>query len=156
MELKYYVVTIRTVPGDTGMIYPVNYQEEIGRFAVDALYYPGITYYVQNLLVVLPADIVGVVRTGVKEISEAAAKAISEANEKREIQITDGGRIEKIQTNLDIVNVKRTLGLPLSTTESAGGLTVDDLKALDETDSSVKGFEQSLILSDRIDILKTK
>ena len=134
--MKYFKITLGK---DTaGIIYPDNYQREIGDYAEDHLYYKeGATDY---LLLCIPDDKSGsVVRKNVVEVTEAEAKAISENNEPRTEQVTDEAKVRRLE-------LKASLG------ES---LTTDELKALDPDDPTL-GFGKREILSDRINELKTR
>lgn len=136
--MKYFKITLKQNKGSTTLVYPPNYQTEIGNNAVDHLYYD------ENdnpmlLLAIKDIDSTGVVRPDVVEVTEVEAKAISETNEVKTEKITDEAKIRRIE-----LQVAR--GLPL---------TPDEEKALDPNDPT-PGFGKSEIFSDRIDKIKLK
>lgn len=133
--MKYLDITLGR-DGAT-LIYPKNYQLEIGDPAKDHLYYD--EGDIPKLLLLIPDKEYkkSMVRERVVEITEAQAKAISEAKEQRKEIVTDEAKIRRI-------HIKAVLG---------EGLTADEKKALDPTDTT-PGFEMAKILADRIDIHK--
>ncbi len=133
MNLKYYKLVLEK--NSAGLVYPTGYQSQVGDYAKDHLYYDENDKTV--LLLVLPDTVKNVVRDGVTEVTEAEAKAISEANETRTEKITDTAKIERIK-------IKISLGQ---------ALTADEIAALDPS-SPVSGFGTTKILADRIDELK--
>lgn len=137
--MKYFVVTIklRQSSGTKGrMVYPPNYQVEIGDYAVDHLYFNDGD--VKKLLLLIPdKNSTGIARENVVEITEAEAKAISNANETRTEKITDDAKIRRLE-------LKVARGMTL---------TPDEEKALDPVDKT-PGFGYEETLSDRIDRLK--
>lgn len=152
--MKYFKIIIGN--GSEGMIYPsgmYRYENEIGKFSVDHLYYK--ENGEDRLILCIPDDkTAGVVREGVIEITETEAKAISEANEKRLMEKTDPVKIEQIDFKIKKIQLKQSLGIPL-TLEESKGLTVDEENALDPTNATA-GFGMTKILADRIDDLKAK
>jgi hypothetical protein len=120
-------------------VYPVNYQPEIGNYALDHLYYEdGLD--LKLLLCIPDVDFnAGMIRADVVEISETDAKAISEAKETRTETIEDEAKLRRLE-------LKATLGMSLTTEELD---SIDPVK-----DNSV--FSVSKILADRVEELKTK
>jgi len=150
MNLKHYRVTLPKNP-DKSLVYPANYQEEIGNYALDHLYYSdsGQDY----LLLVLPADAQNIIRDNVSELSEEQAKAISEANELRKEVIQDEAKITRIQTQLSLINAKLGANVALDTAETAFLSAPETAASLDPT-SSETGITMGKILADRIENLK--
>lgn len=137
--MKYYKITLHKSPG--GLKYPSGiktYQSEIGDHALDHIYYDGDSDpKTTHLLLVLPDNITGVVREDVEELTELAAKALSEKHEAREETVTDDAKIKRL-------TIKASAGMEL---------TSDELKAIDPDDPT-PGIGKKEILSDRIDKLK--
>lgn len=136
--MKYFKITLRQNKGSTTLVYPPNYQTEIGNNAVDHLYYD------ENdspmlLLAIKDKDAVNVARPDVVEITEVEAKTISENHETRTEKVTDEAKVRRID-----LKIKR--GLPL---------TPEEEKSLDPNDPT-PGFGKSEILADRIDKIKVK
>ncbi len=137
--MKYYRITLRQNKGSTELIYPANYQSDIGNYNQNHLYYDDVNGSHCLLISLKDVDAVNRVRTYVEEITEIEAKAISEANEIRTETITDEAKIRRIE-----LNVARGLTL-----------TTDDEKALDPNDPT-SGFGKSEIFADRLDKIKLK
>jgi hypothetical protein len=128
--MKYYKITLGRGAGGK-LIYPANYQYEIGDHAKDHLYYSeGDAAF---LLLAIPNSKTGIVRKNVVEISEAEAKKISEANEKREETVTSEATVRRLA-------IKAQLGQRL---------TAQELAALDP-DKDEPGFGKVKIFADRI------
>jgi hypothetical protein len=125
---------------DNGMIvYPVNYQSEIGDFNRGHLYYNDEKGNSFLLLSIEDADFNdNMIRDNVVEISETEAKTISEAHEVRTETVTDDAKVRRL-------TIKASLGQ---------AFTVDELKAIDP-DDPMPGFGRNKILADTIDDLKT-
>lgn len=132
--MKYYKVT--TGKDGTRITYPINYQSEVGDKAVDHLYYEdqGKLYL---LLLIPDKDAVNIIRSGVEELTEAEAAAISTTYETRLEKITDPAKIERIKIKISLNQT----------------LTSEDLKALDPDDPTL-GFGKEQILADRISVQK--
>jgi len=132
--MKYFRIT----PGKDGtrITYPINYQHEVGDKAVDHLYYDeqGKLYL---LLLIPDKDAVGIIRSGVEELTETEATAISTQHETRIEKITDPAKIERIKIKISLAQT----------------LTSEDLKALDPEDPTL-GFGKEQILADRISVQK--
>ena len=140
--MKYYRITLNKAHPNAPLEYPSginSYQENIGNFAKDHLYYEedGVT---KLLLTVEDESVVGktIVQKDVEELTEQEAKAVSEANESRTETITDEAKIRRIE-------IKSRLRV---------ALTEDEEKAIDPEDET-SGFNKSKILADRIEDLKT-
>ena len=137
--MKYLKISISSNPPSNEMIYPIGYQNEIGPYAVDHLYYEdGI--YLKLLLCIPDASYnAGMIRTGVEEVSDVDAKALSESKETRTETINDEAKLRRIE-------LKAQLGMTLTKDEE------------DAIDPSKQGsiFGVSEILSDRIVKLKAK
>lgn len=131
--MRYYKITLGK--GKEGeLIYPLNYQEEVGNHAVDHLYWDeGQQTY---LLLVIP-DKAEVLRDGIEEITEAEAKTISNANETKVELVKDEVKLRRLE-------LKAILGHSLS---------ADEVNAVDvEHPDSVFGTTKTL--SERIDEIK--
>lgn len=137
--MKYLDIDIRPSVGSTQLIYPNGYQNEIGNFAKDHLYYDDDKGNPRLLLVIEDANFNStMIRDRVTELTEVQAKAISEAKEQRIETITDEAKIRRIE-------IKSRLGMKLTT---------DEVKAIDPTDVT-PGFGVTQILADRVEKLKT-
>jgi len=99
--MKYLKIILRKNPGSSQLIYPQNYQSEIGAFNFQHkghLYYDTEEGEPRLLLSIADTDWKdSMVRTDVEEITEAEAKAISEANETRTEQIVDEAKLRRIE-----------------------------------------------------------
>src|SRR3990167_2496284 len=127
--MKYYKTTLGK--NEKGLVYPANYQVEIGDMAVDHLYWDeGIQTYL--LLCIPDSKSAGIVRTNVMEITEVEAKAISESNEIRTEVILDEVKLRRIE-------LKATLGQ---------ALTIDETDSIDITKPE-SIFKVTKILADR-------
>ena len=77
--MKFYVITVPYDNVARKMVYPTNYQIEIGDKAVDHLYYKdGVT--TKLLLLIADKDALGSLPADVVEITEGEAQTISQAN----------------------------------------------------------------------------
>jgi hypothetical protein len=134
--MKHYKITLGKNP-DGSLRYPSNYQSEIGNYCLDHLYYDvaGTSY----LLVCLPDEIRDVVRTNVEELTEAEAKALSETHEERTEKVKDEVKLRRIELK---VALKQEL-------------TAEEAKCIDKDDEA-SIFEDSKILADRIDKIKSE
>jgi hypothetical protein len=121
------------------LLYPVNYQEEVGDFAKDHLYYDdelGNTFLILNIE---DKDYKpSMIRKDVEEITEAEVIATSEAKEVRTEMVTDEAKIKRL-------TIKASLGQKF---------TADELKAIDPNDPTL-GINVTPILADRITTLKS-
>lgn len=135
--MKYFKIILRQNPGSNELIYPDNYQKEIGDYNAGHLYYSEGEGKPRLLMCIRDENAKGIVRDYVEEISEAEAKAISEANETRTEEITDEAKIRRIEIK---ARLRRAL-------------TPDEEKAIDPDDPT-PGFNKRKILADRIDELK--
>ena len=131
--MKFYVITLPYDRVARKMVYPSNYQTEIGDQAVDHLYYKD-GAVTKLLLLIQDKDALVSLPGSVVEITEAEAITVSQANEQETERLTDPAKIQR----LDVL-------------VRAGGykLTADELKALDP-DDSMPGIGKNLILADRI------
>lgn len=130
--MKYFKVRVRSKKGSTQMIYPKGYQDDVGPFAKDHLYYEDEGH--QMLLLAIPdADAKKIVRKDIVEIKKAEAGAISEAKEPRTETITDEAKVRRLQ-------IKAQLKQKFAPSE---------LKALDPNDPT-PGFSKSVIFADRM------
>ena len=135
--MKYLKIHVRNNPGSNQMIYPVNYQTEIGNFAVDSLYYD--VDGALKLLLCIPDKEYkeSMVRTDSEEITEVEVKAISEAKETRTEVIKDEAKVRRIE-------IYSRLGMVL---------TKEDQDAIDPTKPNA-AFGTSEILADRVKKIK--
>lgn len=134
--MKYLKIHIRG-KADGGMIYPDNYETEIGIYAVDHLYYE--QDGIQMLLLCIPDGSYkpSMVRDYATEITEVEANEISEDKEIRTEEIKDEAKLRRLE-------LKTHLNIPL---------TIDEENAIKlGTKNSVFGVRK--ILSDRISDLK--
>ena len=135
--MKYLRIHLRANPGSTEIIYPVGYQNEIGVFAVDHLYYD-VDGAAKLLLCIPDKDYkIDMIRTDAEEITEVEAKTISEANETRTEIIKDEAKVRRIE-------IASRLGMTLSK---------EDQDAIDPTKPD-SAFGVSEILADRVEKLK--
>ncbi len=133
--MKYLKVTILE-PAGSPMVYPVNYQTEIGNFAIDHLYYDAVKGDGKSELVLLIPDAAyktSMIRTNVEALNETQATTISNANETRTETIKDEAKLRRLE-------LKSRLGIALST---------EELDAVDPQKSNAV-FSTSKILTDRI------
>ena len=130
--MQYFIVTPIKATPNSPMVYPANYQEEVGNYTVDHLYYDenGET---KLLLCIEDKHTLNTIRPGVVKITEIEANAISEANEKREEEVTNEAVIKRL-------TIKAQLGQVF---------TADELKAIDPNDPE-PGIGKRQILADRI------
>ena len=135
--MKYLKISIGS-DGST-MIYPDKYQEEIGKFAIDHLYYEDGIYY-KLLLCFVDKDFQKtMIRTNAEEITETEAKAISEANEARIETIKDEVKLRRLELKARLGNI----------------FSQEELDCLDpQNPTSIFGV--SKILADKIIDLKAK
>lgn len=136
--MKYLKIHVLQDKGQ--MIYPQNYQYEIGDYSKDHLYFEDEKGECYLLLTIEDNDFKqSMIKDRVNEISEVDLKAISEANEVRTEKITDEAKVRRLE-------IKSRLGMTL---------TSDELKALDPNDPT-PGIEIGDILADRVEKLKIK
>lgn len=139
--MKYLDIDIKPNAGSNILVYPTNYQSEIGNFAKDHLYYDDDNGNPRLLLCIKDTDFnLSMIRDRVIEVNENNAKSISEAKEQRFETITDEAKVRRIE-------IKASLGIELTNNEE---------KAIDPNDDSVAGFGITKILADRIEKLKEK
>jgi NADP-dependent 3-hydroxy acid dehydrogenase YdfG len=132
-KMKFYVITLPYDNVARRMVYPSNYQIEIGDQAVDHLYYKD-GAVTKLLLLIQDKDALVSLPGSVVEITEAEAITVSQANEQETERLTDPAKVQR----LDIL-------------VRAGGhmLSADELKALDPDDPT-PGVGKNLILASRI------
>ena len=135
--MKFFKITLRQNKGSKDLIYPANYQAEIGNFNVGHLYFSEGEEQPRLLICVKNVNAVNTIREYVEEITEKEAKKISEANETREETITNEAKIRRIELKAKIGKV----------------LTPEEEKAIDLNDP-MTGFNMSKILADKIDEIK--
>ncbi len=136
--MRYLKITLRRESGKTKLVYPENYQEELGNYNFQ---HKGHLYYNDEndnpMLILSIADDnwkESMVRQYVEEITETDAKTISEANETRTEQIVNEVKLRRIELK---VNLGQTL-------------TQEEEDAMDpEKPNSV--FETTKILADKIE-----
>lgn len=97
--MKYFDITLHR-NADRTLRYPENYQAEIGNKAVDHLYYDDETGMPRLLLAIKDADATGISRTDVAEITEAAARGISESKESAVTQYSNEAEVARIQLKI--------------------------------------------------------
>lgn len=139
--MKYLKITVLE-PANSPMVYPTNYQSEIGNFAVDHLYYDETPLDGKSELILLIKDDdfkPTMMRERAEEINEATAKSISEAHEVRTETIVDEAKVRRLE-------LKSRLGM---------ALTTEELNAIDPTKPE-SVFKTSPILADRVVDLKAK
>jgi len=129
--MKYLKIVLGKGPGGLG--YPMNYQSEIGDFAIDHLYYNENDE--PRLLLVIPdrSYNVDMIRTSVTELTETEARALGDLHDPNIEKITNEAVVKRIE-------IKSNLGRTL---------TPDEEKALDQNDPAL-GFGWKKGLSDRI------
>lgn len=129
--MKYLKIHIDK--GPDGFIYPLGYQEEIGNFSKDHLYFE--ENGEQKLILVIDDKDFNnkMIRKDVEEITKDDVIAVSEANETREEIVKDEVKLRRIE-------LKATLKQPLS---------ADELKSVDVDDKDSL-FTKNKILADRI------
>ncbi|MHA1880049.1 MAG: hypothetical protein ACTSYG_06595 [Candidatus Heimdallarchaeota archaeon] len=132
--MKFFKITLRQNPVTRELIYPTNYQAEIGNFNEGHLY---VKNRPELIMCIKDENAKGIVREYVEEITEAEAKAISEANETRMEEITNEAKVRRIE-------IKTRIGR---------ALTPDEERAIDPDDPT-PGFGKKKILADKIDELK--
>ena len=133
--MKYFNITLRKNQGSTTIVYPKNYQSEIGDFNAGHIYYD-VDDTAMLLMCIKDKDANNIVRTDVEEITETEAKAISVKNEVSEA-ITDEAKVRRLE-------IKAARGK---------SFTADEEKALDPNDET-SGFSMARTLARRIDELK--
>lgn len=128
--MKYYKITLDNVGGT--VIYPKNYQSEVGDMATDHLYWSeGAQYYL--LLCIPDKKSSGILRDNVQEITETEAIAISDAKERRTRIILDEGEFRRLELKVKLGEV----------------LSQEELDCLDpKNPKSI--FSSTTTLSDRI------
>ena len=135
--MKYLKVSIQN--GEQGkLIYPEKYQEEIGDFAVDHLYYDETDGVTKLILLIEDANFnTSMIRENVEKMTEKEVLAVSEAKETRTEKTIN-------ETMLRRIEIKAQAGETL---------TQEDKDAIDP---EIEGgaIEKSKILSDRISGLK--
>lgn len=136
--MKYYRVNIQHNPGSTLLIYPKNYEKEVGVFSIDHLYYDE-KDQVKLILVIEDKNSSNILRENIEEITENEVRDLSEKYETRTEIITDEAKIRRLE-------IKARLGKKL---------TSDEEKSLDPNDETL-GFSISKILADRLDDHKQK
>jgi hypothetical protein len=109
-----------------GMVYPLKYEEEVGAYATDHLYYEE-GGYAKLLLCFTDASFKStMVRKGIEEISEADAIAISEANETRSEFIKDEAKLRRIELKVamgETLTSDETVSTDISQPTSVFGTT---------------------------------
>lgn len=130
--MKYFKITLNKNPKGE-FIYPDNYQEEVGNFATDYLYFDEDNQ--SYLLLCIPNVKSGaILRNNIEEINESDVKAISEEHETKIEIVTDEIKLRRIE-------LKAKLAQPLS---------IEEINAIDiEHPDSI--FKKVEILSDRIE-----
>jgi len=136
--MKYLKITLRHVTGSTKLIYPENYQKDLGSYNFQhkgELYYDNDNGEPMLLLSIADKDWKEtMIRSFVEEATEAEVKEISEANEVRTEQIVDEVKLRRIE-------LKANLGQTL---------TQEEQDAIDpKKPNSV--FKTRKILADKID-----
>ena len=136
--MKYFVVTVRSKPGDTTCYYPENYGDILRITVADK-------YFEENgefkRLHVIPDELaktVAVVRPDVVEVNEAEAQRVGIIGEPEEV-INDQAKVKRIE-------IKVALGQKL---------TVEDQKAIDPNDDT-SGIVKRKNITHKISELKTK
>ena len=133
--MKYFKIELGR--DENGLVYPANYQEEIGDKAVtgDAhVYYDDDDGNKFLLLAIRDVDSIGVAKDGVVEVSAVDAEQLSVDHEKVRTVFSDEAEVERIKIKVLRGQV----------------LTTDEEKALDPTDDTITGFSKSKRLMDRI------
>lgn len=129
--MKFYSLTLPKNSYNE-LVYPINYQKEIGDYVVDYLYYnEGLTS--KLMISIFDTNANNIIRENVVELTETEAAALSEVNEIRTEIITDEAKIKRIELKISLKQA----------------LTSNELKALDPTDLT-PGFSMKQIFSDRI------
>jgi hypothetical protein len=131
--MKYLKITLPKEKGGN-LIYPDNYQAEIGDYAKDHLYFDE-NDIAMLLLLILDEDYKDtMIRDRVEEITEEDAKNISTTYDPSTIVIAN-------EAELRVIEIKSRLGMTLSTDE------------MNSIDPSIPGgaVEMSKTIADRID-----
>ena len=136
--MRYFNIILRQ-DSNRELIYPVNYQAEIGNYSQGHLYYDEGENNPCLLLCIRDKNVNNIIRKDVEEITEEEAKVISETKEIRKEIITDETKIRRIELKAKMGRV----------------LTPDEEKAIDLNDPT-PGFNMSKILADKIDEMKIK
>jgi len=135
--MKYYKITLRYKPSTTELVYPENYQEDIGNKNYkhqSSLYYNEADGTPCLLMCIADKDAKDIVRDYVEDLTKTEAKELSEEYEARTEEITDEAKIRRLELK---VAMEETL-------------TADELKAIDPDDPT-PGFGKTKILADKID-----
>ncbi len=130
--MKFYNITLQRQP-DGHLIYPLNYQSEVGDFAVDHMYYDTEKGEPRLLLAIEDVNAKDIVRANVEEVTELQASALSAQYEVRVEQVTDEAKVRRLA-------IKASLGQTFTT---------DELKAIDVNDPT-PGFVMGKTFADRI------
>lgn len=129
--MKYYNITLGKGPKGA-LLYPANYQEEVGDFAVDHLYYDvGKQSYL--LLLIEEKNATNILREGIEEITEAAAHQLSGVHEQKVEVVKDEVKLRRIELKAQLGQI----------------LTTDESDAIDITKPN-SVFATTTTLSDRI------
>lgn len=136
--MKYFVVTVRSKPGETTCYYPDNYGEILTRSVADKYFEENGEFKRLHLIPDNLAKEVKIVRPDVVEVNQAEADRIGLINEAEEV-INDQAKIKRIE-------IKVGLGQQL---------TPDEIKAIDPDDST-PGIVKRKKFTDKIADLKMK
>jgi len=137
--MKYFKINLEKDKPGSPLKYPDKYQEEIGDFATDHLYYNDDKGVPMLLLCIEDDNANNIVRDRVEEVTETEAKAISEAIEVRREKVIDEAKVKRLE-------IKAAANIPL---------TQEEIDALDITKPN-SIFGKLEILADRIEPLKEK
>lgn len=123
--MKYY--KIKLPYNGSEHVYPLNYDNTIGRFNQGHVYYDDETDGVFTLLISIPDDkVLATLPTNVTEVTEAEATILADKYDPEVTVITSEAVVR-------LIEIKSRLNLPLSTEET---------KALDPNDPTL-GFGKS-------------
>lgn len=121
----------------TGLVYPIDYQRDIGDKAASNeahVYYTDDEDNAFLLIAIKDVDAVDIVRDRVEEITESALKTLCDRYEPAPVRFSDEAEIERIK-------IKVLRGQELTATEE---------QALDPDDATVPGFTRRKRLYDRV------
>lgn len=133
--MKYYKIALKKRP--VGLLYPTNYQRDIGDKAASSdahVYYTDEQDNPFLLIAIKDDDAVGIVRERVEQISEAELRTLCDQYEAAPLRFSDEAEIERIK-----IKVLR-----------GQSLTENEEKALDPDDETVPGFTRRKRMYDRI------
>jgi hypothetical protein len=153
--MRYLKITLRNKPGNTELVYPDNYQVDIGNFNFQHrghLYYDDENGEPRLLLAIADKDWKdSMVRTDVEEITEVQMKALSESHENRAVLVTNEGELRRLELKAKILQLKTSQGLTIKPAEQFSQSELDSL----EVGTAKSVFRTEKILADKLEEFKT-